>query len=229
MSATFITGSAGSLRAACSGERPAGGRAGCWRRVVSAGAVAAALAFGAGGATAQPVGPGLPWFSERPGPYLLLAAGGSQYEFDCRSAYYYYDDCAYGRAGAGKAGLGFRFGRNFGVEGTWTDYGRARIDNGRTPRDSLRMQALGVNAVFSIAFGPASEGLLRVGLADVRHSRSDDITAERIFTAQAGLAFVLHLSAQVALEIGYDATSGEGRNTGTTTAGLLTAGLRLSF
>ncbi len=49
------------------------------------------------------------WYSERPGPYLLFAAGGSQYEYDCRSYYYSYDDCAYGRAGAGKVGLGFRF------------------------------------------------------------------------------------------------------------------------
>ncbi len=168
------------------------------------------------------------WYSERPGPYLLFAAGGSQYEFDCRSAYYYNDDCAYGRAGAGKVGLGLRFGR-IGVEGTWTDYGRARIDNGRTPRDSLRMQALGVNAVFSIPFGPASEGLLRVGLADVRHSRSDDVGAQRLFTAAVGLAMLLHLGPSAALEIGWDATSGEGRNTGTTVAGLLTAGLRLSF
>ena len=168
------------------------------------------------------------WYSERPGPYLLLAAGGSQYEFDCRSTYYAYDDCAYGRAGAGKVGLGFRFGR-IGVEGTWTDFGRARIDNGRTPRDSLRMQALGVNAVFSIPFGPASEGLLRVGLADVRHSRSDDIGAQHLFTAGVGLAMLLHLSPNAALEIGWDATSGEGRFTGTTVAGLVTAGLRLSF
>lgn len=168
------------------------------------------------------------WYSERPGPYLLLAAGGSQYEFDCRSDYYYYDDCAYGRAGAGKVGLGYRFGR-IGVEGTWTDYGRARIDNGRTPRDSLRMQALGVNAVFSIPFGPATEGLLRVGLADVRHARSDDIAAQHVFTAAVGLAMLLHLGPNASLEVGWDATSGEGRNTGTTVAGMLTAGLRWSF
>lgn len=168
------------------------------------------------------------WYSERPGPYLLFAAGGSQYEFDCRSAYYYYDDCAYGRAGAGKVGLGFRFGR-IGVEGTWTDYGRARIDNGRTPRDSLRMQALGVNAVFSLPFGPASEGLLRVGLADVRHARSDDTAAQHVFTAAVGLAMLLHLGPNAALEVAWDATSGEGRDTGTTVAGMITAGLRWSF
>lgn len=168
------------------------------------------------------------WYSERPGPYLLLAAGGSQYELDCRSAYYYYDDCAYGRAGAGKVGLGFRFGR-IGVEGTWIDYGRARIDNGRTPRDSLRMQALGVNAVFSIPFGPASEGLLRVGVADVRHARSDDVGAQHLFTAGVGLAMLLHLGPSAALEVGWDANTGEGRNTGTTVAGLITAGLRWSF
>ncbi|MCW5635686.1 MAG: hypothetical protein KIT17_20275 [Rubrivivax sp.] len=182
------------------------------------------LCASVGPAAAQP----LDRYTDRPGPYLLFLAGGSQYEFDCRSDYYYYDDCAYGRAGAGKVGLGYSFGR-IGVEGTWTDYGRARIDNGRTPRDSLRMQALGVNAVFSLPFGPASEGLLRVGLADVRHSRSDDVGAQHVFTASVGLAFVLHLGPQAALEVGWDATTGEGRNTGTTVAGALLAGLRLSF
>lgn len=184
----------------------------------------ALLTLGGAAAAQQPS----TWYSERPGPYLLLAAGGSQYEFDCRSTYYAYDDCAYGRAGAGKVGLGFRFGR-IGVEGTWTDFGRARIDNGRTPRDALRMQALGVSAVFSIPFGPASEGLLRVGLADVRHSRSDDVGAQHLFTAAVGLAMLLHLSPNAALEVGWDATSGEGRYTGTSVAGLVTAGLRLSF
>jgi hypothetical protein len=183
-----------------------------------------ALAMLAGTAAAQPGA----WYVERPGPYLLLAGGGSQYEYDCAGSYYYYDDCAYGRAGAVKLGLGYRFGR-IGVEGTWTDYGRARVDNGRTPRDTLRMQALGVNAVFSLPFGPGSEGLLRVGLADVRHARSDDTGAQHVFTPQVGLAFVLHLGPQAALEIGWDATTGEGRNTGTTVAGALLAGLRWSF
>ncbi len=187
-------------------------------------ALGVALTTLCGLAAAQPS----TWYSERPGPYLLFAAGGSQYELDCRSAYYYYDDCSYGRSGAGKAGLGFRFGR-IGVEGTWIDFGRARIDNGRTPRDSLHMQALGVNAVFSLPFGPGSEGLLRVGLADVRHSRSDDVGAQHLFTATVGLAMVLHLGPQAALEVAWDATSGEGRNTGTTVVGLVTAGLRWSF
>lgn len=185
----------------------------------------AAVLFGTAGlAAAQPS----TWYSERPGPYLLLAAGGSQYELDCRSDYHYYDDCAYGRAGAGKVGLGFRFGR-IGVEGVWTDYGRARIDNGRTPRDSLRLQALGVNVVFSVPFGPGSEGLLRAGVADVRHSRSDDIGAQHLFTAGVGLAFLLHLGPHAGLEIGWDAISAEGRNTGTTVAGAVTAALRWSF
>lgn len=201
-----------------------------WREVRRGAAFAVALAAFAGTSAAQAAGPGLPWYTERPGPYVLLAAGGSQYEFDCRSSYYYYDDCAYGRSGAGKVGLGYRFGPNFGVEGTWVDYGRARIDNGRTPRDSLRMQSLGVNAVFSLAFSPGTEGLLRVGLADVRHSRSDDAGgAQRVFNVAAGLAVVLHLSSQVALEVGWDATSGEGRDTGTTVGSMISAGLRLAF
>jgi len=184
-----------------------------------------ALALIAGLAAAQQPST---WYAERPGPYLLLAGGGSQYELDCDGSYYYYDNCSYARAGAGKVGFGYRFGR-IGVEGTWTDFGRASINNGRTPRDSLRMQALGVNAVFSIAFGPGSEGLLRVGLADVRHSRSDDIGGQHVFTPSVGLALLLHLGPQAALEVGWDATSGEGRNTGTTVAGALMAGLRFSF
>ena len=182
-----------------------------------------ALAMCAGAVAAQPS----TWYSERPGPYLLVAAGGSQYEYDC-AGFYYYADCSYGRAGAGKLGLGYRFGR-IGVEGTWTDFGRARIDSGRTPRDSLRMQALGVNAVFSFPFGPGSEGLLRVGLADVRHARSDDLGAQHLFNASVGLAFLLHLGPHAALEVGWDATSGDGRRSGTTVAGAVLAGLRWSF
>mgnify|MGYP001590599867 CR=1 FL=1 len=207
---------------------PARLRQGLLRRLLHAlahGALGLALAALAGAAAAQPLST---WYSERPGPYLLFAAGGSQYEFDCRSDYYYYDDCAYGRAGAGKVGLGYRFG-NIGVEGVWTDFGRARIDNGRTPRDSIRMQALGVNLVFSIPFGPASEGLLRAGLADVRHSRSDDIAAQHLFTAGVGLAFLLHLGPNTGLEVGWDFISGEGSNTGSTVAGMVTAALRWSF
>lgn len=183
-----------------------------------------ALALCAGATAAQPS----TWYSGRDGPYLLAAAGGSQYEYDC-AGYYYYANCSYGRAGAGKLGLGYRFFGRFGVEGTWTDFGRARIESGRTPRDSLRMQALGVNAVFSIPFGPASEGLLRVGLADVRHSRSDDVGAQHVFNASVGLAFLLHLGPHAALEIGWDATSADGRNAGTTVAGAVLAGLRWSF
>jgi hypothetical protein len=190
------------------------------------GLAAAVLALAADPAAAQPA----TWYAERPGPYLLAAVGGTQYEYDCRSSYYYYDDCAYERAGTGKIGLGFRFARNIGVEGVWTDYGRARIDNGRVPRDSLRLQSLGVNAVFSIAFSPGSEGLLRAGLADVRHSRSDDTGgAQHVFTGTVGLGLLLHLGPNIALEVAWDAASGDGRNTGTTVASAVTAGLRWSF
>ncbi|MBK9137025.1 MAG: hypothetical protein IPM15_22380 [Betaproteobacteria bacterium] len=188
--------------------------------------LAAALLLAGGAASAQQPST---WYADRPGAYLLFAGGGSQYELDCRSTYYYYDDCSYGRAGAGKLGLGFRFGNGLGVEGTWIDFGRAGIDNGRVPRDRLRMRALGVNAVFSLAFGPASEGLLRVGLVDVRHARTDDTAPQHIFTAAVGLAMLLHLGPHAALEIGWDATSGEGRDTGTAVASMLSAGLRWSF
>ncbi len=171
------------------------------------------------------------WYAERPGPYVLLAGGGGQYDYDCgRSGYYYssyYDSCASAGSSAGKAALGFRFGR-FGVEGVWTDFGRARING--AARDSLRMQSLGINAVFSLPFGPASEGLLRVGLADVRHSRSDDLGgAEHVFNASAGVAMLLHLGPTVALEVGLDGTFAQGVYTGTASANAFTVGLRLSF
>jgi len=186
--------------------------------------LASALLVLAGAAGAQPSN----WHAGRPGPYALFAAGGSQYELDCRSVYYAYADCSYGRAGVAKVGLGYRFG-SVGVEGAWTDFGRARIDNGRTPRDTVQMQALGVNLVLSMPFGPGSEGLLRIGLADVRHARSDDVAAQHVFTAGAGLAMVLHLGPAAALEVGWDAISGEGRFTGTTVVGAITAGLRWAF
>ena len=192
-------------------------------RVVRRWVIAGCALLAAGPLWAQPS----TWYSERPGPYLLLAGGGSQYDFDCFGYYYY--DCASGRASTGKLAFGYRFGR-FGVEGSWTDFGRARINDGTVvPRQTIAMQALGVNAVWSLAFSPATEGLLRAGLADVRHSRSDDIGSQHVFTASVGLALLLHLGPQVALEVGWDATSGEGRQRGSAVASALTAGLRWSF
>jgi hypothetical protein len=202
------------------------------RRLWRAALLGASLVAMAGATAAAPPVARESWWSDRPGAYLLLAAGGSQYEYDCiqRSSRRYDDeDCLYSQAGAGKVGLGYRFGR-IGVEGAWTDYGRARVDNGRTPRDALRVQMLGVNLVFTLPFGPVAEGLLRVGVGDVRHSRSDDTGgAQHIFTAGAGLGVILHLHPNAALEIAWDGTVGEGRNTGTTGVGALTAGLRWSF
>ena len=86
-----------------------------------------------------------------------------------------------------------------------------------------------MNAVWSLPFSPGTEGLLRAGLVDVRHQRSDDIGTQRLLTGSFGLAMVLHLSNQIAIEVGWDATSGEGINTGTTLASAITAGLRLTF
>lgn len=188
---------------------------------------ACGLSLGSGVANAQPS----TWYSDRPGPYVLVAGGASQYDFDCGNTYYssyYYDNCASARASAGKVGLGFRFGRNIGVEGAWTDFGRARING--PARDSLQMQALGVNLVLSLPFGPGTEGLLRVGLADVRHSRSDDAGgAGHDLSASVGLAMLLHLGPSIGLEVGWDAASGQGRFSGTTVGSAITVGLRLSF
>lgn len=155
------------------------------------------------------------------GPYAVLAGGANQYDYDC----YYYSDCSVVRTNAGKGVLGWRFGR-YAVEGWYADFGRARL---RGTSVNLRLQAVGVNAVWSLPFSPGTEGLLRAGLVDVRHQRSDDIGTQRLLTGSFGLAMVLHLSNQIAIEVGWDATSGEGINTGTTLASAITAGLRLTF
>jgi len=205
---------------------PVSSKMGPWRAARARLLLAGTLLLGGGAALAQPA----TWYADQPGPYALVAAGAGQYDYDCGSTYYssyYYDSCATARSNAGKVALGYRFGRGFGVEGVWTDFGRARI-NGPL-RDSLRMQALGVNAVLSLAFSAGTEGLLRVGVADVRHSRSDDVGAEHDLSAGVGLALLLHLGPAVGLEVGWDAASGQGRFTGTAVASSFTVGLRLSF
>jgi hypothetical protein len=157
------------------------------------------------------------------GPYLYFAGGANQYDHDC----YYYYDCDTVRTSTGKAGVGYRWGR-FGVEGWYADYGRGRIDSlGNT----LRLRAGGVNGVMSIPFSAATEGLLRLGLADVEHERSDDTPSRRNRTLSfaAGIALVLHLSRNVAIEVAFDGTGSEGRNTSSVTAATFTAGLRLGF
>jgi hypothetical protein len=157
------------------------------------------------------------------GPYVYFAGGANQYDHDC----YYYYDCATVRTSVGKAGAGYRFGR-FGVEGWYADFGRGRID---PLGNTLRLRAGGVNGVLSVPFSSATEGLLRLGLADVLHERSDDFggTRNRTLSFAAGLALVLHLSRNIAIEVALDATGGEGRNTSSVTASAFTAGLRLSF
>jgi hypothetical protein len=205
---------------------PVSSKMGSWRAARAGLLLASTLLLGGGAALAQPS----TWYADRPGPYALVAAGAGQYDYDCGSTYYssyYYDSCATARSSAGKVALGYRFGRGLGVEGVWTDFGRARI-NGPL-RDSLRMQALGVNVVLSLAFSAATEGLLRVGVADVRHSRSDDAGAEHDLSAGVGLALLLHLGPAVGLEVGWDAASGQGRLTGTAVASAFTVGLRLAF
>lgn len=121
--------------------------------------------------------------------------------------------------------MGWRFAR-YAVEGWYADFGRARI---RAGNESLRLNAGGVSGLWSFPFSPGSEALLRVGLVQTRHARSDDIGVRYVAAASAGLAVVLHLSRHVAMEVAWDATSGEGNYTGTALASVVTAGLRLTF
>lgn len=187
-----------------------------------AAALLLAFVLGSGAAHAQRFAPADVWVDGW-GPYLYFAGGANQYDYDC----YYLYDCYGVRTSAGKAGVGYRWGR-FGVEGWYADFGRGRIDSfGNT----LRLRAGGVNGVLSMPFSAATEGVLRLGLADVQHQRSDDIgsRSNRTLSFAAGIALVLHLSRNVAIEVGLDGTGGEGRNTSSVTATAFTAGLRLSF
>jgi len=154
------------------------------------------------------------------GPYLVAAVGRTQYDHDC----WFFADCQTARATFGKVGGGYRFGV-FGVEGWAQDYGRSDV---RPEPDKLRLRALAANAVWYASFGPQVEGLLRAGVADVRQERSRDRT-KSTFSGLFGLGLVIHLAPAVGLEFAWDITSGEGTDSGSTTANALSVGLRLKF
>lgn len=157
------------------------------------------------------------------GWHLVAAGGTTQYDYDC----WFWSACDTGRANAGKLVLGYRFGHfgGFGVEAWGARFGRLRVNRGA---DTIELTAYGVNAVWSAGFGPAVQGLLRAGAADVKQVRSGD-GSKRLFAPTFGLGLVVHLAPPLALELAWDVTQGEGVQTGTTTASAVTVGLRLSF
>lgn len=158
--------------------------------------------------------------SAHEGGYLVAAVGRTQYEHDC----WFWSNCETARATFGKFGAGWRFGV-VGVEGWWMDFGSASVP---PSPDKLRLRATAINAVWYASFGPQVEGLLRAGVADVRHLRSRD-AAKSNFAGTFGLGLVVNVAPAVALELGWDLTSGEGRNSGTTVANALSLGLRVRF
>ena len=152
------------------------------------------------------------------GPYAVAAVGRTSYDADC-----YYFDCERARATSGKLILGYQF-EVFGVEGWVGDWGQASLSS----QAWLRLRTVGVNAVWRKQFGASLKGLMRAGVAQVRHERSDDGTvnhAEGTF----GLALVLDLTPAASLEAAWDLSNATGKNRGNVLAQTVTLGLRLRF
>ncbi len=158
--------------------------------------------------------------ANEPAGYVLGAAVGNRYEYDC----WFWSDCDTASSTGGKFAGGVRFGV-FGLEAVVIDFGRARL---RPSGDDLQLRSAGVNAVWYANFAPGVAGLLRAGVADVRQRRTLD--GSRSTTKAAfGLAMMIDLAPQVALEVGWDVTTGEGNDTSGTTASAVSAGLRIAF
>jgi opacity protein-like surface antigen len=183
-------------------------------------ALATALLAAAAGAAAQRPAWTPPPDTQYTGVYLVAAGGRTQYDYDC----WYWADCDTARSTFGKAGGGYRFGW-MGVEAWYLDFGRAGI---RASPDTLRLRSGVVNAVWYLQLGPYVEGVLRAGLADVRHERSRD-DRKSVYAGYVGLGAVFNVAPNIAFELAWDVTSGEGTQSGTTTGAALNAGLRIKF
>lgn len=158
--------------------------------------------------------------ANEPAGYVLGAALGNRYEYDC----WFWSDCDTASSTGGKFAAGVRFGV-FGLEAVVIDFGRTRL---RPSGDELQLRSAGLNAVWYANFAPGVAGLLRTGIANVRQTRSFD-GSRSTSSATFGLAMMVDLAPQVALEVGWDVTAGEGNNTGSTTASAVSAGLRIAF
>ncbi len=173
--------------------------------------VLAAASLGASAQTAR---------DPRLGPYVIAAGGAAQYDYDC----WYWSDCETARGTFVKLGGGYRFGV-WGLEGWYMDFGDTGI---RPAPDRLQMRAGALNGVWYLPFGSQVEGLLRAGVADVRHTRSRDF-AKSTFSGLFGLGLVIYVAPSAAIELGWDVTGGEGENSGSTVGSALSLGLRVRF
>ncbi len=153
------------------------------------------------------------------GPYVIVAAGRTDYDFDC----YFFTSCSNTHANIGKLVGGYQFGV-FALEGSVTDWGK-----GSTPlRNSIRLRSVGMNAAWHMRFGSALQGVLRAGAAQVWQSRSDDGKANHL-EGTFGLGLSVGLTPAVAVELAWDTTTSAGKNSGSVMAQAVTAGLRLRF
>lgn len=181
-------------------------------RFLSRSLLALALAASALGASAQT--------ENKTGPYFVAAAGRGQYDYNC----WFWSACETARGNMVKLGGGYRFGM-WALEGWYFDMGKATIF---PASDSLRLRGGAVTAAWYLAFAPQVDGLLRAGVADVRQSRTGD-ASNSTFSGVFGLGLVVKLAPAVGLELAWDVTGGEGRNSGSTTGSGINLGLRVSF
>ena len=159
----------------------------------------------------------------RAGPYVIVAVGRSDYDYDC----FLFTDCKNARGTSGKLGGGYRFG-TFAIEGWWTDYGRADTSD---PGGTVRLRGLGVSASWLMRFGDVAEGLLRTGLADTRYTRSfnGSSVSGTEFQPTFGLGIGFLVSPQLSIELAWDVTRGDAPDTDTVLSNALSVGLRLRF
>lgn len=174
--------------------------------------IAAALLAGVGGAFAQQ--------ESKLGPYMVAAVGRAQYDYDC----WFWSSCDKASANMGKIGGGYRFGV-FALEGWYLDFGKATIV---PATDALHLRGAAVTGAWYLSMGSQLEGLLRAGAADTRQSRTGD-AAKSTLSGYFGLGLVVKLAPATSLELGWDVTGGEGRNSGSAVGSGLTLGLRAHF
>lgn len=153
------------------------------------------------------------------GPYVVVAAGRTSYDYDC----YFLYDCNNAGGNGGKVVAGYRF-NVFAVEVSAADWGQASIPFG----NKLRLRSTGISGAWAMHFSPTIQGLLRAGFAQVWLNRSDDGKTDHV-EGTLGLGLMVDLAPALALEFAWDASSATGRNSGSVLAQSLSAGLRLSF
>jgi hypothetical protein len=157
----------------------------------------------------------------RLGTYFVGAIGRADYDYAC----YFLVACDNARATSGKLGIGYRSGV-FGVEGWWSDFGK-----GATVDGSVRLRAIGVNAVWTARFGESLEGMLRAGMADVRytHTGGGVTRSESKFQPTFGLGLGLVITPTLSAEFGWDITRGDADSESTVFVNAVSLGLRVRF